>query len=85
MRFLLLLGLFLAVVWLARGGRRTLPRDDARTRAPGDPHAPASTAEEMVACAHCGVHLPKGEAVGDSAGWFCSPEHRDARPGAQPR
>ena len=85
MKFLLLLGVFLAVVWLARGGRRTPPRDDARPRATGGPQTPASTTEEMVACVHCGVHLPEGEAVGSPAGWFCSVEHRDVHPGAQPR
>ena len=84
MKFLLLLGLFLAVVWLARGGRRSLPRDGARTRAPDTPQASASTTEEMVACAHCGVHLPKGEAVVGPAGRFCSVEHRDVRSGARP-
>lgn len=80
MKFLLLVGLFMAVVWLARGGRRNFPRDDAQPRPPVNA---ASSTEEMVACAHCGVHLPKGDALSGSAGWFCSTEHRDLHPGAR--
>ncbi|PUA17458.1 PP0621 family protein [Glaciimonas sp. PCH181] len=33
--------------------------------------------EEMVACAHCGLHFPASEAVTDYAGTvFCGEEHR---------
>ena len=35
-------------------------------------------AEDMVRCAHCGVHLPKGESVQADGRFFCSVEHRDA-------
>ena len=35
-------------------------------------------AEDMVRCAHCGVHLPKGESVRAEGRDFCSAEHRDA-------
>jgi uncharacterized protein len=35
-------------------------------------------AEDMVRCAHCGVHLPKGESVQADGRFFCSAEHRDA-------
>lgn len=38
-------------------------------------------AENMVACAHCGVHLPDGDAVRDEKGRiYCSPAHRQAGP-----
>ncbi len=33
-------------------------------------------AEQMVACAHCGLHVPESEGVRGSAGFFCSEEHR---------
>lgn len=33
--------------------------------------------EEMVACAHCGLHFPASEAVTDTTGTvFCGEEHR---------
>lgn len=34
--------------------------------------------EDMVRCAHCGVHLPRGESVRAEGKDFCSAEHRDA-------
>lgn len=35
-------------------------------------------AEDMVQCAHCGVHLPSGESIRDGDRVFCSAAHRDA-------
>jgi uncharacterized protein len=31
---------------------------------------------KMVACAHCGVHIPESEAVCDGDRHYCSEEHR---------
>lgn len=39
----------------------------------------SSVAEDMVRCAHCGVHLPRGESVRAEGLDFCSAEHRDAQ------
>ena len=33
-------------------------------------------AEPMVACAHCGVNLPRSEALEAQGRFFCSEEHR---------
>ena len=35
-------------------------------------------AEDMVRCAHCGVHLPKSEGILAGGRFFCGAEHRDA-------
>ncbi len=35
-------------------------------------------AEDMVRCAQCGVHLPRGESVRAEGLDYCSAEHRDA-------
>ena len=46
---------------------------------PAAPWHPCSAApyEAMVRCAHCGVHLPRSRAVGNSRqGYFCTEEHR---------
>lgn len=71
MRFLLLLAVVLLVVWLWRSGRRD---------APGADHPPppgtAPDPQEMVCCAHCGVHLPRSDAVVGRIGLYCSDEHR---------
>ena len=33
-------------------------------------------AEDMVQCAHCGVHLPRDDSVAGGGRFFCSTEHR---------
>lgn len=54
----------------------------ARRRPP--PAAPAKRREQpadMVACAHCDLRLPRGEAVFDANGRaFCDDAHRRAGP-----
>ncbi len=65
--FWLALGLFVWWAWrrASHSGRRTPP--------------PASaTPQDMVSCAHCGVHLPHDEAVVGTHGQYCSPAHRSA-------
>lgn len=38
----------------------------------------SSVAEDMVQCAHCGVHLPKSESLEAGGRYFCNAAHRDA-------
>jgi len=45
----------------------------ARKRAKSSAPRPSET---MVACAHCGVNLPRSEALEASGRFFCSEEHR---------
>ena len=33
---------------------------------------------KMVACAHCGVHVPESEAIQDGNRFYCSREHLNA-------
>lgn len=40
--------------------------------------AVARPVEDMVRCAHCGLHLPRGEALGSGAIWFCGGAHQSA-------
>lgn len=42
------------------------------------PEKPQALAEDMVCCAHCGVHLPIGESVRANEQFFCCAAHRDA-------
>jgi uncharacterized protein len=48
----------------------------ARRKSPPDKPAVA----KMVACAHCGVHIPESEAVRDGDRYYCSEEHRRKTP-----
>ncbi|MFZ2296663.1 PP0621 family protein [Aquabacterium sp.] len=77
------------VIWLLYSPilrrARQLKRDRrtaAPTAAPGPAKAPQ--VEDMVACAHCGVHLPASEAFRDAVNRpYCSDVHRIAGPSAR--
>lgn len=75
MKFVILIALALAVFWWLR----------SRLRGPGSPAArgPAEPprAQAMLACAHCGVHVPQADVVADADGRaYCSEAHRLAGP-----
>lgn len=71
MKWLLLALLVLAGVWL---GKRQQLR---RSQAPESARQLRTT--PMLACAHCGVHVPANEAIAGQAGMhFCSAAHRQA-------
>ena len=76
MKFLLVLAVIVAVLWLARGGKRRVASRDA---AP----PPALPQEEVVACSQCGLHLPRSDALPGRGGLFCSEAHRTAFEQAQ--
>jgi uncharacterized protein len=65
-RLLMLIAIAVVVYLLLKSYRKNLPRQDN------------AVAEDMVRCAHCGVHLPKGESVQADGHSFCGAEHRDA-------
>jgi uncharacterized protein len=69
MKYLLVLAVVLAVLWLARGGSRHFSRGE-----PAPPRSPSP--EAIVACSHCGLHLPRSEALPGRDGLFCSEAHR---------
>jgi len=64
---LLALGL-LAVYWILRSYRRRVDRGAAKP--------PAAGGEDMVQCAHCGVHLPRSESITTQGDFFCTAEHQ---------
>ena len=69
MKYLLLLMVILAGVWLWRSRRvEQRPPAPSQARQPARPDA-------MVSCRHCGVHLPASEAISDARGHYCSVEH----------
>lgn len=48
--------------------------------APKRPPAPENPAAPMVRCAHCGVHVPKTQALSQSQQWYCSQAHLEQGP-----
>lgn len=75
-RNLILVILVLIAVWWVR--RQILRIGEARAKRVQD--APAAPAQQFVACAHCGLHVPEGEGVSDAAGFYCSDAHRRLGP-----
>lgn len=82
MKYLILLLVIVVVGWLTIGRRRRPPEESK----PASKAAPLQAAakevpQAMLACVHCGVHLPQAEALQDAAGRpFCSEAHRLAGP-----
>ncbi|MBD8051453.1 PP0621 family protein [Limnohabitans radicicola] len=50
----------------------------SRQARPSDSQPSATAPQDMVRCAHCGIHLPLGDAVSGEKGLYCSTEHRSA-------
>lgn len=74
MKYLVLLAvLVVAYAWWRSQRRAAMSRPEA----PRQPPAP----QDMVACAHCGVHLPRTDALTSGSRSYCCAEHQrqDAR------
>lgn len=70
MKALLFIAVIGVVLWWAFGRERPKASSAASSRRKALP------AEPMVRCLHCGVHLPRSEAVGAGDALFCSESHR---------
>ena len=76
MKYLVVVVVVVVALWMMARSRRT-KRPVVRTPA-GD-----TVSQAMVRCSHCGVHLPRAEALTSSGGdTYCSEEHRLAGPRA---
>jgi uncharacterized protein len=71
MKIALFLLAVVVLLWLLRGsfGRRP---------GPGKASPPRGEPQPIVACAECGVHLPRDEALPGRGGVFCGDPHRVA-------
>ncbi|MDF3823442.1 PP0621 family protein [Leptospira sp. 96542] len=82
MKFLLFLLIILLAVWLWRSGRTAETPPKRTTGGPTRASARDTAPQDMVRCAHCGLHLPLSEAVASTSAHYCSAEHRQlAEPG----
>lgn len=73
LRVILLFAGVAALIWLVRRAF------DPSARRPGPDRSPDAAkptgVDELVRCAHCGVHVPRVEARTQDGRHFCSPEH----------
>ena len=77
MKYLILLLVLVGLAWWAFGRRDKQDRPPPSKKDAGRGGGP----QQMLACAHCGVHLPRDEAVADAAGrMFCTEAHLLAGP-----
>jgi len=74
-RLVVLIVIIVFAVWLIRRALRPArPKDDIAQK--------KAIEGELVACAHCGLNLPRGEALPAGAGLYCSEEHARRGPRA---
>ena len=69
-RLLFWIAIIAAAFWLWRRVTRPARRSEPKRQNP----AP------MVRCAHCGVYLPREEALTKSDQWYCSQAHLEQGP-----
>jgi uncharacterized protein len=68
-KILLAIAVFAAVYFVVRAYARALGAKSSKA-------AEHDVTEDMVQCAHCGVHLPRSDSVTAGGRSFCSKEHR---------
>jgi uncharacterized protein len=73
MKILLFVIAVVVLLWLLKGttGRRGNGGGGAKSPPPTAP-------QPVIACAYCGVHLPRDEALPGRGGVFCGDAHRTA-------
>jgi uncharacterized protein len=74
MKYLVVILVVVLLLWLARNDRRVPPPSTGE----GAGRRNVPPARAMVACAYCGLHLPRDEALPGRGGLFCGEAHRTA-------
>ena len=77
MKIILVVLAVMALWWLLRATFRPRERPPKAT-------SPDPSPQAMLACAHCGVHLPRDEVLPGRGGVFCGAAHRAAFEQAHP-
>jgi uncharacterized protein len=82
LKFLLFLLAILFGVWLWRRNRlNDLKQGSQKTdgpQTPQDQSASVTQPSPMLACKHCGVHMPESEMFKGKNGVYCTPAHGHA-------
>ena len=78
MKYLVVLLVIVAVLWLVRGAGGRIGGGAPPTR------RPPPLQDSIVACVQCGLHLPSGEALPGRGGLYCCETHRSSHERAHP-
>jgi uncharacterized protein len=68
LKFLLLIAVIVLACWILKVYGRKVQRRAGGVQPPAG--------EDMVRCAHCGVHLPRSESLMAEQTFYCSADHR---------
>jgi uncharacterized protein len=88
-KLLVVLLVVAVALWALLGRKRGAGRERGSGARPDAPSAapppvsapsPAGSAQDMVRCAHCGLHLPAPDAVQSGGHLYCGAEHAAAGP-----
>lgn len=74
MKYLVLLVVLAVAIGIWRSRRAP---DEEEPKSPPSPHA---LPQDMLACAHCGVHIPQADALMLGKQAYCCAEHRQLGP-----
>lgn len=77
MKYLLVLAVVMVAFYVWRNNRVA---DRSKSRPPPTP-AGSRLPVVMVACQHCGTHLPQADTVQGRLGPYCSADHRQLKEG----
>lgn len=72
MKIFIFLVAVVLLLWLLRKSSKRR----GETRPPPSARDPGAAPQPMLACAQCGVHLPRDEALPGRGGVFCGEAHR---------
>lgn len=73
-RLIFILIIIALVYWLLTSYRRRTGKPDDAAKAQD-----AARPQDMVSCAHCGLHLPKSESLLVEGKYYCSQAHSRGR------
>ncbi|RYF65603.1 MAG: hypothetical protein EOO29_40225 [Comamonadaceae bacterium] len=81
MKYVVLLIVLLVVIGIWRNRRDSDGNSDTTSRPQKpSPRTPLAGPQDIVACAHCGMHIPQAEALMLGTQTYCCPEHRQQGP-----
>jgi len=65
LKWIALIALGVLIYWFLKQARQIQQKDNKHLAA----------IEDMVCCAHCGMHLPKSESIASQDKYFCNTHH----------